>query len=187
MGPIVKAYPTAFVISLALGICGGCQRGAADVDMSEWEREDAGADFERAPKLEWSQENITDRDIEIIMFLLKGRSSAGCFLTLTPMFQWGETGEWQDIPEPLRDALIKDSIEYRPANAAYLEKGRVMEKTSKSSGRMRWVTIRRWISETEVEIEEGVWTAPLGGGGSIAVYKKVKGTWRRTKSSRWVS
>ena len=53
---------------------------------------------------------------------------------------------------------------------------------------MQWISVKRWLSETEVEVEEGVWCCPLGGGASTTIYEKVNGTWQFKESGpSWVS
>ncbi|NQT16598.1 MAG: hypothetical protein HQ582_27815 [Planctomycetes bacterium] len=53
---------------------------------------------------------------------------------------------------------------------------------------MKWITVKRWISETEVEVEDGVWCCPLGGGASTVTYEKTNGQWSiKSRGPSWVS
>ena len=90
--------------------------------------------------------------------------------------------------ERFHDAINNLQIKYRPASEAYLERSRVLVKNTNQPAWMRWITIKRWISDTEVEVEDGVWTAPLGGGATTIIYKKVKGKWQlKSIKDNWVS
>ena len=101
-------------------------------------------------------------------------------LTLTPMDQWGETGNWRDIPSELfrRQADLKTW--YRPAQDAYLKDGHVLTKDSDARAWMKWITIRRWITKTKAEVQTGVWCCPLGGGASTQTYGEIDGKWKIT-------
>ncbi len=101
-------------------------------------------------------------------------------LTLTPMGQWGETGSWRDIPSDLLRTNPDLKNWYRPAQDAYLKDGHVLIKDSDARAWMKWITIRRWMSETKAEVESGVWCCPLGGGASTRTYEKIDGKWRIT-------
>lgn len=182
----MKILRTAFVICLALVGCDCPESNTPDPDKAfeEWANS-----VSLSQQFGWNPEKLTERDIEIITIVLQRHHCGTCFLTLTPSSQWYEEGGLKDIPEALRVALSKNSIQFRPASEAYIEKGtgRVKEKASNAEGTLRWARIRRWISDTEVEVEDGQYKAPLGGGGTIAVYEKVKEGWRQTKHLNWMS
>jgi hypothetical protein len=109
------------------------------------------------------------------------------FITTTPMSEWGDTGSWTTIPS---DKLTSapNASRYRAANGAYLKDGRVLEKGTDAEAWMQWISIKRWINDNEVEVEDGVWCCPLGGGASTTIYKKVDGKWQiKEQGESWVS
>ncbi|MCC9656748.1 hypothetical protein [Rhodopirellula halodulae] len=109
-------------------------------------------------------------------------------LTLTPMDQWADTGNWRNIPTDFLHEHPELNTWYRPATDAYLKDGHVLTKDSDARAWMEWVTIRRWVSETEAEVQTGVWCCPLGGGASTRTYEKIDGNWRIIDyGESWVS
>jgi hypothetical protein len=135
---------------------------------------------------------LLNPDHDIIRYVLeqdKEQSSDRIyFLTITPMDQWGESGSWQDAPAALLDAIPTLKTKYRLANGAYLKQGRVLEKGTDKEAWMKWVAIKRWLTDSEVEVEEGTWSSPLGGGSVSVIYKKVDGKWMFKKFSKaWIS
>lgn len=100
------------------------------------------------------------------------------YLTVTPMDDWGEHGSWLTLPGEFHETIADIAPGYRPASEAYLRNSHVRQKWTSARAWMRWVTINRWISDTKVEVEEGVWTGPLGGGAATVIYEKVDGEWR---------
>ncbi len=138
--------------------------------------------------------NLDDRDVEIIQFVLESHSSDPndriYFLTLTPMSEWDEVGNWSDPPQVLIDFASSTGNKYRPASGAFLKEDSVLERGTNRKSWMRWITIKRWISDTEVEIEDGVWCCPMGGGVSTIIYEKVDGKWKwksKGNGENWVS
>lgn len=132
-----------------------------------------------------------DRNAEIYRFLLAKveRPTSGriCYLTLTPKSEWGENGNWTTIPaEDLKS--FENASKYLPANEAYLQDHRVLKKGTDDKAWMKWISVKRWISETEVEVEEGSWCCPLGGGASTTIYEKTDDGWEDIGPSKgWVS
>lgn len=109
------------------------------------------------------------------------------FITTTPMAEWGDEGNWSTIPADVL-AELPHAASYRPASEAHLQDSHVRENGTNAKAWMRWISVKRWISETEVEVEDGVWCCPLGGGASTSTYEKVDGEWRVKEHGRmWVS
>ncbi len=109
-------------------------------------------------------------------------------LTLTPMDQWGDKGNWHDVPAELLREHPDLKTWYRPATDAYLKDGHVLTRESDARAWMEWITIRRWVSETKAEVQIGVWCCPLGGGASTRTYEKIDGKWKVTDyGESWVS
>ena len=135
---------------------------------------------------------ITDRELEVIRFVLNSDDDRHgdriYFLTTSPMSNWAEAGNWKALPAGFHRSIVELQTKYKSANEAYLVDGHVREKSTAAPAWMKWITIKQWISPTEVEVESGVWTGPLGGGASTVVYEKVDGTWRlKSSAGGWVS
>ena len=132
-----------------------------------------------------------DRNAEIYRFILAevDRPEPGriYFLTTTPKNEWGESGEWRTLP---KDELssFPNCAEYRLANEAHLKDGRVLENGTNSKAWMLRISVKRWHSESEVEVETGTWCCPLGGGASTTIYMKTDGGWQiKQRGPSWVS
>lgn len=109
------------------------------------------------------------------------------FITTTPMAQWGEGGKWETIPADEMNSF-PNTAGYRPANEAHFKDGHVLENGTDAKAWMQWISVKRWISETEVEVEEGVWCCPLGGGASTTIYERIDGKWHvKERGDSWVS
>ena len=123
-----------------------------------------------------------ERDVEILLYVLQSDSSNPkdrlYFLTVTPMSDWGEGSDWSDLPQFLIDHVSPSGNKYRPASGALLKDGSVVERGTNKKAWMKWITIKRWISDTEVEIEQGVWCCPMGGGAMTVTYERRDGEWR---------
>jgi hypothetical protein len=141
---------------------------------------------------DWTPAVLAERQEDLYHFLLSESEEPAKYvhldepdgrincLTLTPMDQWGETGNWRNVPSELlrRHAHIKTW--YRPAQDAYMKDGHVLTKDSDASAWMRWITILRWRTETEAEVQIGVWCCPRGGGAVTQTCEKIDGKWRIT-------
>lgn len=69
-----------------------------------------------------------------------------------------------------------------------MKNGSVLENGTNSEAWMRWISVKRWVSEAEVEVEDGVWCCPLGGGASTTIYQKVDGEWQiKKRGASWIS
>lgn len=135
---------------------------------------------------------LSEREIEVYRALLDEPRSVyndrTYFITSTPINAWGEQGEWLTLPESLHVKLQRDSHLYLPAHEAMYRDGRVLVASNGKEAWMRWITITKWISDTEVEIETGIWCCPMGGGGSTEIWEKIDGVWKQTKRLKnWVS
>ncbi|TWT86361.1 hypothetical protein [Neorhodopirellula pilleata] len=81
---------------------------------------------------EWTPEVLSERQEDLYHFLLSGLKEPEKYvdlsepdgrtycLTLTPMDQWGETGDWQDVPNRLLRRHPDLTTWYRPAQDAPL-------------------------------------------------------------------
>ena len=61
---------------------------------------------------------------------------------------------------------------YGPDNRLYINDPETGEHAN-----MVWITIKNWISDTEVEVEVGWRFGPLANTVSTAIYAKVDGKW----------
>lgn len=180
-------------ILILILLLAGCTQRPADTpsaeapsaDMPSVGVVDAAGDA-IASDSEWN-----DRNADIYRFLLSELEEPTpdriYFISTTPMGEWGETGNWATIPADELKSLPRAAA-YRPANEAYLRDGHVLERDTNAKAWMRWISVKQWINETEVEVEEGVWCCPLGGGASTTIYKKVNEKWQIKKLGRsWIS
>ncbi|HEY4263401.1 MAG TPA: hypothetical protein VGM98_24775, partial [Schlesneria sp.] len=168
----MKTRRLLLIVSLALILCSCCCQPEASDNSELSDKEQLHNEYMGHRRLERHQGALVERDIEIITFVLKQRSCGGCFLTVEPPFESGKTQEWKDIPEPLREALLKSSIKYKPASEAYFKFGAgggVKEKMSDATATMRTIIIRRWISDSEVVIEDSRTSGALSGYGTLEV------------------
>lgn len=179
MGPI-RGY-TSFVVLL----CGFC--GCATDDPPEISDPDFEVLFApQAYDQEWNRRNA-----DIYRHLLSELEPADperiCFLTITPQSLWNEQGDWRSFPSG-ELKRFPNTTGYLPAEKAHLSDHKVLRNESNSEAWMHWISVRRWLSETEVEVEEGTWCCPLGGGGGIYVYEKTPLGWElKSIGFSWVS
>ncbi len=121
--------------------------------------------------------NLSPRNAEVIESVLRSTALSRAddriyFLTVTPIDDWGSNGDWIDLPSDFHARIFDLPIHFRPASGAYLHDGNVLVRQTNAAAWMEWITIKRWISDTEVEVEDGVWCCPLGGGQSTSIYEK---------------
>jgi hypothetical protein len=110
------------------------------------------------------------------------------FLTPTPKEQWGKRGEWASLPAEFHARIAGLPVNYHSASGAYLLGGTVRCRGTQRRAWIRWISIVRWSSETEVIVEDGVWTAPLGGGAHQSVWEFRDHKWQFKKGlGGWVS
>jgi len=138
--------------------------------------------------------SLSPDDADLIEALLRNKNKISAetdriyFLTITPMDQWSDDGKWRDLPPEFHKRISDLAINYRPASQAHLRDGSVFERRTNATAWMQWITIKRWISPSEVEVEEGVWCCPLGGGAHTTIYKKENGRWEiKQLGPGWVS
>jgi len=149
---------------------------------------DTGADFDST-----GVADLPERDAEVIEAVLRSESSHPTdriyFLTNTPMGEWFEHKRWNRLPNEFHRKISDLTPAYLPADGAYINRrGSVFQRGTNREAWMQWIFIRRWISDTEVEISNGVWRCSLGGGGHSAVYRKIDGHWQFDRSlGNWVS
>ena len=105
---------------------------------------------------------------------------------------------WRDPPPGFLDRLKDIPRRIRPVSAARLPKPYEMEtptryrgvedpETAKRSW-IYWAEIVQWVSDTQVRVNTGVWSGPLGGGGAIETFELRDGRWESTGAKRhWVS
>jgi hypothetical protein len=168
---------------VAMLLVGGCTYQPEEIPLTS-----NGPDATEAVDYdsEWN-----DRNADIYRYLLSQLDepipNRIYFITTTPKSEWGESGNWQTIPADDMKSFPEAAL-YRPASEAHLKDHRVLENGSDAEAWMHWISVKRWLSDTEVEVEEGVWCCPLGGGASTVIYEKVDGTWRIKELGRsWVS
>jgi hypothetical protein len=135
---------------------------------------------------------LSEQEIEVYRALLDEPYPIGIdrtyFITCTPMNAWGDLGDWITLPESLHVKVQRNSHLYLPAHEAMFREGHVLDVSTSQKAWMRWITITKWISDSEVEIETGIWSCPLGGGGRTEIWEKIDGAWKKTKSlNNWVS
>lgn len=176
-------------ILIALVFVTGCSdTQAPQVDQSE----DSPADRSSQVVESKLAPDRKDREADLVRSILGEHDPlAGdriYFLTPTPRDEWGDKGDWSDFSESFHDSIATLNVKYRFAHDAYLKDGSVLEKGTNTRAWMRWIVIRRWISDTEMEVEDGVWCCSLGGGGSTATYEMRDGRWHlKSLGISWVS
>jgi hypothetical protein len=148
-------------------------------------------------------EKLTGKDAEIYEFLIRryyksfadrnklhyiidtGRVN---FLTFTPPPEDCSKWEPKDPPDSFFDRISDLKLQYKKPSDCEIKNGYVFDKKSGKIAWLNWYTIIKWIDKNTVEVEEGCWSSPLGGGASKTIYKKVNGQWKHHKSGEsWVS
>ena len=142
----------------------------------------SGQDHQLETGTQVDTEVLSERDQDIIRYVIETLYSPPkgkvFFLTVTPMKDWGATCQWADLPPDLRQSISHLPIKYRPASEATMTKaGLVVDSSTNEPGWMRWVTVDRWVSDTEVYVESGDYVQG-GFGSSIGRYIKVDGKWQ---------
>lgn len=132
-----------------------------------------------------------DRNADIYRFLLSQLEAPSAdriyFITNTPRSHWSEKANWSVIPQSELDPFPNAAL-YHPASDAHLHKGRVRQNETNAAAWIQWISVRHWISETEVEVEQGVFSGPLSSGGQIEIYEKKNGAWQlKSRGFSWVS
>ena len=132
-----------------------------------------------------------DRNADIYRFLLSQLDAPSAdriyFITNTPRSHWDDKANWSVIPQSELEQFPNATL-YHPADNAHRYKGHVRQNETNAAAWICWISVRRWISETEVEVEQGVYSGPLSSGGQIEIYEKTNGSWRlKSRGFSWVS
>ena len=132
-----------------------------------------------------------DRNADVYRFLLSQLDAPSAdrvyFITNTPPAHWAAEPSWSIVPRSELDQFENASL-YQSAGEAHFANGQVLQNGTDAKAWMLWISVRHWISETEVEVEQGVFSGPLASGGEINIYEKVDGVWQLKSSGfSWVS
>lgn len=190
---VTMRYALAAVLSCVIS-CSPPNSGPRPQEVVDTLATEAVPDSAAAPPQQ-SPAELSDRDGEVLRYVLRlydrHEEKYYCrtyFLTTTPRDAWGDTGNWAELSVAFHESIKDLALKYQPASGAYLLDGSVLQKGTDRKAWMQWIHIRKWISDSEVEVEHGVWTTPLGGGASVDVIEKVEGEWKmKERVSSWVS
>jgi hypothetical protein len=139
---------------------------------------------------------LSSEELEVVEHVLRlsygdGRYPTGYldFLTITPIPNPRSEWKWKDLPDEFHRRISDLPVRFRKASDAYLDVGqRVRQKGTHVDGYMHWVSIKRWLSDEEVEVEIGRWSRQLHGGGRTYILEKKSGKWSIKKHLRlWVT
>jgi hypothetical protein len=139
---------------------------------------------------------LSGKDREVIEYVVRisygdGRYPTGQpdFLTTTPRPTNPSDWKWQDLPDEFHRLISDLPVRFRKASEAYMDGGQcVRQKGTNIDGYMHWVSIKRWLSDEQVEVETGRWSRQLHGGGSTYILEKKSGKWSIKKYLRhWVT
>jgi hypothetical protein len=139
---------------------------------------------------------LSVKELDVIEYVLRlsygdGRYPRGHldFLTTTPMPNPPSEWKWQDLPDEFHGRISDLPVRFRKASEAYLDGGQcVRQKGTHADGYMHWVSIKKWFSDDEVEVEMGRWSRQLYGGGRTYILEKKSGKWSIKKHVRlWVT
>jgi hypothetical protein len=106
--------------------------------------------------------------------------------------------KWKDPPPEFLKRFDDLKLELRPVSAARHPERGEMESPNQYRGIedpdtgkrswVHWAEVTEWLSDTKARVDTGVWSGPLGGGGSTDIYELRDGKWLRTGSEgHWVS
>jgi hypothetical protein len=139
---------------------------------------------------------VSAKELEVIEYVVRfsygdGRYPTGYldFLTTTPMPADRSGWKWKDLPDEFHRRISDLPVRFRRASEAYLDGGQcVRQKDTHIDGYMHWVSIKKWLSDDEVEVEVGRWSRQLYGGGTTYILEKKAGKWSIKKRGRlWVT
>ena len=138
-----------------------------------------------------SDVSLTAREAALIEAIVRknhyGDASRIYFLTPTPRRRWSG-GTWQAFPADFHARISNLPHPYRPAREAFLWAHTVRSRRTLRQEWMSWVTVKKWISDTQAEVEVGVWCCPLGGGAGVEIWEFRDGKWKfKSRERRWVS
>jgi hypothetical protein len=137
------------------------------------------------------------RDAAVLEAALRGRLR-GEERDTTIFISIGSIENWQDPPADFLARLSDLPYRFKPVSKARFPKHGEMESPNRLRGVedpvigkrtwIYWAEIKNWVSDTRVRVDVGVWSGPLGGGGSICVFELRGGTWVLTDTEgHWVS
>jgi hypothetical protein len=139
---------------------------------------------------------LSAKELEVVEYVLRlsyggGRYPTGYlnFLTTTPMPNPPSQWKWKDLPDDFHKRISDLPVQFAKASEAYLDGGQcVRQKGTHIDGYMHWVSITRWLSDEEVEVDMGRWSRQLHGGGRTYLLQKKSGKWSVKKCVRlWVT
>jgi hypothetical protein len=139
---------------------------------------------------------LSAKELEVVEYVLRlsygdGRYPTGYlnFLTIAPIPNPPSEWKWKDLPDDFHKRISDLPVQFGKASEAYLDRGQcVRQKGTNVDGYMHWVTIKKWLSDEEVEVEMGRWSRQLYGGGSTYILQKKSGKWSIKKRVRlWVT
>lgn len=139
---------------------------------------------------------LTVKEIEVIEYVLRltygdSRYPTGHldFLTTSAMPTDRSEWKWKDLPDEFHRRISDLPVRFRKASEAYLDGGQcVRQKGTHFDGYMHWISIKRWLSDEEVEVEVGRWSRQLYGGGRTYILEKKDGKWSIKKHVRlWMT
>ena len=136
------------------------------------------------------QEAFTDNEYSLIYLCLepykKTDSNRIYYITSTPMSQWNEIG-LKDFSDEFYQKIEKNGFNLKKSSYAKYENGKILDKKSGKRQWMIWLNLKK-INEFEYEVEEGVWSCPMGGGGGRNLFEFKNGIWMLKKRyENWVS
>lgn len=140
---------------------------------------------------------LSQRDADVLEAALRDRLKHADPDT-TIFISVGAVPRWRDPPSGFLHRLDDLPFQLRPVSEARLPGRNEMETPTRYRGVedpatgercwIYWARIVRWVSDTKVRINTGVWCGPLGGGGSVQVFELRDGRWEWTGSEgHWVS
>lgn len=141
---------------------------------------------------------LSARDADVLEAALRDRlENAGDDTTIFLSVGSIET-DWKDPPPDFFKRLSDLPYKFKPVSQARMPKDGEMESPKRFRGVedpttgkrswIYWVEIKRWVTDTKVRVDIGVWSGPLGGGGGIYVFELRDGKWVLTDmKGGWVS
>ena len=115
------------------------------------------------------------------------------FISLGPM-----RGGWTDPPPGFLERFGDLPLTLKPVSKARLPEENEMESPDRFRGvenpatgeraKIYWAGVKKWVSDTKVRVETGVYSGPLGGGGNTSVLELRDGVWTLADTvDFWVS
>ena len=141
--------------------------------------------------------NLSPKDAPIVEAAIR-KSLSGVAADETAFVSLGVLGHWEDPSPEFLQRLDDLKLKLRPVSAARHPQRGERESTNRYRGiedpdtgkrsYVHWAQVKEWLSDTKVRVDVGVWSGPLGGGGSTDIYELQGGKWQHTGSEdHWVS